>query len=488
MHSLLTRIRTAALPVAGLACALVTLEAQRTPVAQFVSFEMFAPLPYLVETAVLLLIALCYSMRPSLRASNSAVLRTVIAAVVVASTWFVLYGSDASGFLLVVQMLYRASTGLLVVMWGERLLSLGARRAALSFAGACLLSGLIVLAFALVDRDAARVAIGVFPLVAGLLFVIARPCAAECSGTLGLERALKLQADKPLPRFACSTKKDFLVAAGLVALPLVCRGPVVSLQASWMPLQGDAAMAAFIQAGIGCGVVLASFIIFLVIKYAWNRSFVLVYEVFVLPVTFLSFYTAQASSELWFLHVLIIDATYKVTLFFIFMTPFLFPEGKRRNVMVPLLVSFAFLIGMRALFAGLYSVLPDSLFVGVSTVVVLATFIGGGALAFAVIQQQAGDRETVVRDAEAEVRASLEERCALVSKRYDLTPREGEILVLLAQSYRAPYIAEKLVVSRSTVKTHMRNLYGKLGVHSQSELLLYLEQEVESIFVDTPKG
>ena len=53
--------------------------------------------------------------------------------------------------------------------------------------------------------------------------------------------------------------------------------------------------------------------------------------------------------------------------------------------------------------------------------------------------------------------------------------------MLLAQNYRAPYIAEKLVVSQSTVKTHMRNLYSKLGVHSQAELLLRLDDEAESI-------
>ena len=71
-----------------------------------------------------------------------------------------------------------------------------------------------------------------------------------------------------------------------------------------------------------------------------------------------------------------------------------------------------------------------------------------------------------------------------VAARFDLTPREREILVLLAQNYRAPYIAEKLVVSQSTVKTHMRNLYGKLDVHSQAELLLGLDEEAQSITTD----
>ena len=88
-------------------------------------------------------------------------------------------------------------------------------------------------------------------------------------------------------------------------------------------------------------------------------------------------------------------------------------------------------------------------------------------MSFLIMQRQATRREAGEAAAAEAVRAGLEERCAAVAARFDLTPREREILVLLAQNYRAPYIAEKLVVSQSTVKTHMRNLYGKLDAHSR---------------------
>ena len=105
-------------------------------------------------------------------------------------------------------------------------------------------------------------------------------------------------------------------------------------------------------------------------------------------------------------------------------------------------------------------------------------------MSFMILQRQSGRREAVRAAAAEAMRASLEKRCKTVADRFDCTPREREILVLLAQNYRAPYIAEKLVVSQSTVKTHMRNLYGKLGVHSQAELLLRLEEEAENITAD----
>jgi PAS domain S-box-containing protein len=45
-----------------------------------------------------------------------------------------------------------------------------------------------------------------------------------------------------------------------------------------------------------------------------------------------------------------------------------------------------------------------------------------------------------------------------------LSPREREVLSLAAEGLSGPQIAERLVVSPSTVKTHFENIYEKLGV------------------------
>ncbi len=49
-----------------------------------------------------------------------------------------------------------------------------------------------------------------------------------------------------------------------------------------------------------------------------------------------------------------------------------------------------------------------------------------------------------------------------------LSPREQEILVLLADGASAPEIARRLVVSTPTVKTHLARLYAKLGVSDRA--------------------
>lgn len=50
-----------------------------------------------------------------------------------------------------------------------------------------------------------------------------------------------------------------------------------------------------------------------------------------------------------------------------------------------------------------------------------------------------------------------------------LTPRETEILQLLAAGHGSDAIAAQLVISADTVQTHVRNLLGKLGVGSRLE-------------------
>jgi NarL family two-component system response regulator LiaR len=52
---------------------------------------------------------------------------------------------------------------------------------------------------------------------------------------------------------------------------------------------------------------------------------------------------------------------------------------------------------------------------------------------------------------------------------HDLTPREREVLALMAEGLRNLEIANKLVVSHSTVKFHISSILSKLGVSGRTE-------------------
>jgi LuxR family transcriptional regulator, maltose regulon positive regulatory protein len=53
-----------------------------------------------------------------------------------------------------------------------------------------------------------------------------------------------------------------------------------------------------------------------------------------------------------------------------------------------------------------------------------------------------------------------------------LSTREMEVLTLLAEGCSDKDIAERLFISRGTVHKHLKNIYGKLGVHSRTEALV----------------
>jgi len=61
-----------------------------------------------------------------------------------------------------------------------------------------------------------------------------------------------------------------------------------------------------------------------------------------------------------------------------------------------------------------------------------------------------------------------------------LTPREREILKLIGQGYKNQAIAERLFISRETVRWHIRSLYVKIGVPDRLSAASYaLEQLAE---------
>jgi DNA-binding NarL/FixJ family response regulator len=58
-----------------------------------------------------------------------------------------------------------------------------------------------------------------------------------------------------------------------------------------------------------------------------------------------------------------------------------------------------------------------------------------------------------------------------------LTPRELEIVRMVAQGMRNKVVAEKLCISEGTVKIHLHNIYEKLGVDGRLELVLYAQEK-----------
>jgi NarL family two-component system response regulator LiaR len=100
-----------------------------------------------------------------------------------------------------------------------------------------------------------------------------------------------------------------------------------------------------------------------------------------------------------------------------------------------------------------------------------------GALSYLLKNVGPKDLATAIRAA-ATNRATLAPEAAQVLIRratarppvgYDLTPREREVLGLMVHGRSNRAIAERLVVSRSTIDFHVSNVLGKLGAATRTE-------------------
>jgi len=58
----------------------------------------------------------------------------------------------------------------------------------------------------------------------------------------------------------------------------------------------------------------------------------------------------------------------------------------------------------------------------------------------------------------------------------NLSPREREILALLAENRSQKQIAAALLISSKTVATHIQRLLSKLGVHGRAEAVAAVYQ------------
>lgn len=87
-----------------------------------------------------------------------------------------------------------------------------------------------------------------------------------------------------------------------------------------------------------------------------------------------------------------------------------------------------------------------------------------------------GDVQEQLDEAQAGTADALALRCKALAEQEKLTPREHEVMELLARGRSKAYIAEAFFISENTVRGHVKRIYSKLGVHNKQELVDRVEQ------------
>ena len=90
-------------------------------------------------------------------------------------------------------------------------------------------------------------------------------------------------------------------------------------------------------------------------------------------------------------------------------------------------------------------------------------------------QQSEAPATAYLKRMELETPAVRDSAAAVLAQKAGLTERETEVLALVVKGRDLPSISQIMGLSKNTVRTHMRNLYRKLDVHSRQEIIDIIE-------------
>jgi DNA-binding CsgD family transcriptional regulator len=81
----------------------------------------------------------------------------------------------------------------------------------------------------------------------------------------------------------------------------------------------------------------------------------------------------------------------------------------------------------------------------------------------------------IERESTLSIENSYDSQCMIVARRFGLSPRETEVLMLLAYGRDITFVEKSLFISRNTAKAHIKHIYAKVGVRSRQALLDIIE-------------
>lgn len=271
---------------------------------------------------------------------------------------------------------------------------------------------------------------------------------------------------------------------GLYATIALLSFIVAAIHLSWSSVQDGKIVSTLVQLCAGIGTVLAGNIVLAVRRTLEDREMVEFTRLIVLPIAIGTLYVASLlSGTLVALSVIPLNIVYVAVLLLAWLTPFVYKADKPAAVAS----CEAFLSKRLGVVVGI-GLMRDlaigdlSWVTSVFVVVALVGLVALSVLQFLGVRRQAerlAARPTVLVSIDSEEARDL--ACASVAERYRLTPREREVLQLLVRGRTASYIAEELVISDTTAKTHIKHIYQKTGVQSKQTLLDIVEVALQQL-------
>jgi DNA-binding CsgD family transcriptional regulator len=291
------------------------------------------------------------------------------------------------------------------------------------------------------------------------------------------------------------TKKGAVLFSVTLYLSIACLALIFGqIHRQWTFLQDGATTSLIIQLGTAFGSACGGLCMLALVRYfwPWARRSLELYKILLLPVIVMALWLSSFTEGSWvFLYVALLNIVQKLMFLLILLAPFIIIG--RRNYLLPGCIAYLVFscgrVSSGLLLANMdqnLSVITSIIALGIIMVGSIATSLAGSATDYpapvlANDSDPPDNGEYGADAAEAHMPNSnkLRRSCRVLAERFALTKREEEILFLLARGRTAQHIAASLVITPGTVKTHLRSIYAKLGVHTQQEVLTLVEHTIE---------
>ena len=264
---------------------------------------------------------------------------------------------------------------------------------------------------------------------------------------------------------------------------------LIALHSTVMVTQdrGDASFV--IQMTSGVGTLLAGALFYALLRYLQETEFLELFRILVLPLVLVALYVSALFGASGVpLYLIPLAVAYSILLLFVWTVPRNYRKGN-----APFVFTCIAYLSYRAGWAlGVYGImiLPDRYGDLLSTGIVLAVFsilLVSSAVRLLQFRRNSAQRLNKAKEAvdlQANTDIAFAEACSRVANRYQLTPREGEVLVLLARGRNARHIAEALIISDGTARTHIMHIYQKMELNSQQVLMDIVDDELRKVMDD----
>lgn len=509
----------------GFAMALFVYESSRLTSLHTATESAATYAPSLGGLACIAVLMLAYRAHPLFRLHRSPAAGFCLAALFTASMFVSQAGAtplDDPRIVLAASILSRLCECLLFACWAEVLTSLKARDFALLFSVALAEVAALNALTVLIKIEAIVVMLSLLPLLSmGCLYwykdrqrsIDVYDGQRHGGGSGAIDSYLTIERS---PR----------LQGAMVLLMLFCFSfEFGNVHFSWVPLQDGAYVSLSIQLGAALGTLLAGVTLMILATSFWGRNRIGFYPFVALAFLTIALYlTMLVGASMAFLYVIMLNIAQKVVFFLVWLTAYRIPVSS--SPLVPWLGAlgmyqagkFASSLTAGFLSPDLYAAWAAIVAVALTSLCILSLLSGRETAPYSPAPTDRDDapsapghpavesatecrskgkmptanEETAAPNAPAPETAqpghapaaplsqeeALTQACATVAATWALTRRESEVLELLAQGMTARAIAETLVVSTPTAKSHIRNIYQKTEVHTQNELMILVMQEL----------